>query len=414
MKITKLISKNILNLKAVEIDTDGNMMIISGKNEAGKTSVLESIFMALTGKLPKKPIREGEETGIIKINTDTNLTITKTIVKHADSFKTSLKIENSEGLVYTKPQQMLNSIIGELTFDPLKFANMRPAEQRGLLLEIMGVDLDAIESKKKSVYDERTAVNRQYNDFTSQLKFLDTDSFSNIDDEGVDTKKLARDLNIVNEQIRNAEIANKEHFYAKRTLSEFEDKIKKMQIHLEECKKNVENTIKYCVNTEPLEIQKKEILTKIESASEINSLINTKKEYQKTLENEARLKKASDNLTKELKNIDSEKVKLIGESNLPVPGLLVFESGVMLNNIPFDQLSSAQKLKISMRLAIAMNPKLRIIKINDGSLLDKNSMKIIEEIAIQQDFQIWIEIVDETGDLGIYIEDGNIPKKKMD
>ena len=67
MKITKLISKNILNLKAVEIEPDGNMVIISGKNAAGKTSILESIFFALTGKLPKKPIREGEEIGLIKI-----------------------------------------------------------------------------------------------------------------------------------------------------------------------------------------------------------------------------------------------------------------------------------------------------------------------------------------------------------
>ena len=57
---------------------------------------------------------------------------------------------------------------------------------------------------------------------------------------------------------------------------------------------------------------------------------------------------------------------------------------------------------------MAMNPKLRVIIIVDGSLLDSENFKVIENMANDNDFQVWIEKVDDTGKIGIYIEDGEI------
>ena len=57
---------------------------------------------------------------------------------------------------------------------------------------------------------------------------------------------------------------------------------------------------------------------------------------------------------------------------------------------------------------MAINPELRVIRVNDGSLLDKKHMAIIEKMAKEKDFQVWLECVDESGTVGIYIEDGEI------
>lgn len=42
MKIISLIAENVKRLVAVEIKPDGNMVVISGKNGAGKTSAADA------------------------------------------------------------------------------------------------------------------------------------------------------------------------------------------------------------------------------------------------------------------------------------------------------------------------------------------------------------------------------------
>ncbi len=59
-------------------------------------------------------------------------------------------------------------------------------------------------------------------------------------------------------------------------------------------------------------------------------------------------------------------------------------------------------------MAMALNPKIRVIRITDGSLLDSENLALIEEMAGEHDFQIWIEKVDESGSVGITIEDGQV------
>ena len=59
-------------------------------------------------------------------------------------------------------------------------------------------------------------------------------------------------------------------------------------------------------------------------------------------------------------------------------------------------------------MAMVSNPKLRVILIRDGSLLDSENLKVIQEMAADLDFQVLIERVDDTGKVGIYIEDGEV------
>ena len=63
-----------------------------------------------------------------------------------------------------------------------------------------------------------------------------------------------------------------------------------------------------------------------------------------------------------------------------------------------------------MAVAMAINPDLRVVIIRDGSLLDTKHMAVIEQMAKDKDFQVWMEIVDESGEVGVYIEDGQVSK----
>jgi len=93
---------------------------------------------------------------------------------------------------------------------------------------------------------------------------------------------------------------------------------------------------------------------------------------------------------------------------MPVDGLGFGDGIVTLNDLPFEQASDAERLRVSIAIAMATNPKLRVIRIRDGSLLDEDSMKMIAEMAKDGDFQYWIERVDSTGTVGIVLEDGEV------
>lgn len=62
LKIIKLEANNVKRLKAVEITPVGHTVTISGKNDQGKTSILDSIEYALAGNrtICEKPVRLGE------------------------------------------------------------------------------------------------------------------------------------------------------------------------------------------------------------------------------------------------------------------------------------------------------------------------------------------------------------------
>jgi hypothetical protein len=85
---------------------------------------------------------------------------------------------------------------------------------------------------------------------------------------------------------------------------------------------------------------------------------------------------------------------------------------VNYNGLPFEQGSDAEQLRVSISIAMASNPKLRVIRIRDGSLLDENGLKLVAELAHEKDYQIWIERVDTTGSIGIVMEDGEVTARK--
>jgi hypothetical protein len=115
-------------------------------------------------------------------------------------------------------------------------------------------------------------------------------------------------------------------------------------------------------------------------------------------------------LTDEMDVILKQKDDLITTAKLPIDGLNIDADGVTFKAMPFTQLSSAEQLKVSLAIAMAMNPKLRVMRIMDGSLLDTDNMKVIKEMAKAEDYQVWIERVEDNGQVGILIEDGQIKK----
>jgi hypothetical protein len=117
-------------------------------------------------------------------------------------------------------------------------------------------------------------------------------------------------------------------------------------------------------------------------------------------------------LDQQLEAIDTEKVSAITAAKLPVAGLTIGESAgrwvVLLNGIPFSQCSAAERLRTSVTIGLALNPRLRLMLIRDGSLLDADGMRLLGELAAAADAQVLIERVSGSGETGVLIEDGSV------
>ena len=167
MKIIRLSAENVKRLVAVEIEPTGNLVEITGKNGAGKTSVLDSIWWALAGTRTHqdRPIRDGETEARIEVDMG-ELIVGRRFKETFDGrVTTMLTVEavDEDGVLskLSSPQKVIDELLGTLAFDPLEFRGLDTVEQYRRLTELCGLDLDEMDRDQKLDYDRRTDLNRQ-------------------------------------------------------------------------------------------------------------------------------------------------------------------------------------------------------------------------------------------------------------
>lgn len=426
MKIIELRSENVKKLKAIEIKPKDNVVIISGKNGAGKTSVLDSIWFALEGGAGLKgtpmPIRKGEKKAEIKLTLD-DFIVTR---KWTDNDKTYLKVTNREGLKYDSPQELLDGFIGKLTFDPLAFCDMSDKEQRELLLKLAGLDFIEVDNKIEEIKEKRRLQGQKVKLLSGEREEItikdlpelqiDTSKLSNKYDKAISLnneivrgkEKLQNNINSINDSVGN--------------INEKKEEIKKLQQEIENIKEKIESikadNIAVGNNNKKIEewlsenkpINTDIIKQEISNTYIINEQIKVRERNKEADRKQKDAQGVYDNYTNELQKLIDDKKGSLQKAKMPIKGLSIDEN-ITYNDIPYSQLALSESLKVNMAIAMALNEKLRVILVKDASLLDEDNMKIIEEMAGDNDYQVWLEKVDSSGEIGFYIENGEIIDK---
>ncbi|MFZ0462244.1 MAG: AAA family ATPase, partial [Candidatus Acidiferrales bacterium] len=164
LRILRLQAENVKRLVAVDIEPNGNLVQITGRNEQGKSSVLDCILWAIGGKdgIQGVPIRRGESEARIRLDMG-EVIVTRKFKKHdSGETTTAVAVEAADGSKFTGPQELLNSFLGALCFDPLAFARMKPAEQFETLRQFVpDIDFNGIDAANKLDFDKRRDINRR-------------------------------------------------------------------------------------------------------------------------------------------------------------------------------------------------------------------------------------------------------------
>jgi len=408
-KIIQLRAENFKRLKAVTINTNGHIQEIRGANGEGKSSVIDSIWAALGGKkaCPEQPIRQGEKQAVIQLDLG-DLIVTRTFTPK-DSY---LSVKNKDGATLADPQKMLDGMIGAVSFDPFEFARKSAKDQAKMLAQVAGLDFAQMNAERKVAYDARTEANREVKRFDMLHKTKEQEL------EGLDESQFTA-LITIDDVLAEQKAAQEQHdtlAQMKRENDAIESRITFIRNELQKLSQELAELTPICdggfakiVEAEKSLPDLEVIANKLRNVNNHNETVRAFAEANSLLAQYREASKQADEHDVKIMQIDREKQLQIEKAQLPIEGLLFDENGIYLNNIPFDQCCASEQLKISVALAMKLNPTIRVIRINDGSLLDSKSMDTIRELAEAEDFQVWIEIVDESTDgPGVLIQDGSI------
>jgi DNA repair ATPase RecN len=106
---------------------------------------------------------------------------------------------------------------------------------------------------------------------------------------------------------------------------------------------------------------------------------------------------------------EGEKQLALGKAEFPVAGLGLSDNGVTFNNLPFAQAGTAEQVRVSVAIGIALNPTLKVLLIRKGNLLDKTSLAAVAAQAEEAGMQVWMEFVSEDGNgMAVMLEDGSL------
>ncbi len=433
LTITEVRISDFMRLEFVEVTLKPGVNPITGDNANGKTSFMLAIEADLGGErhCPEQPVRRGARSGEVEVTIAERATgnpkykATKT---WDNKSKPTFRLEDADGnRIKERPQERLNAIIGELTFDPLDFMTMEPKKQAEILRRLTGLSFDDLNAEYTKLFAERTALNKSIAQAEGQLVGLTR--HADVPAEEVSVQEVAEQLNAAHatkaandKKRRTAVDAENAYRRADDAVADAEAEIERLERELENARVVAENA--KVTMRESLRIKQESkriadalvdpdttvIQAQLAQVDAVNRKIRANAEHAKLATRLDVLKKDARGLTKQLEGIEVKKTARLeaAQEKMPVPGLSLDGDEILLNDIPLIQASSAQKLTLCLEIGAALNPTLRTIFVHNGEKLGRKSRLVLAEWATKRGMQIVMEIRTdgEPGWGGVTIENG--------
>jgi len=407
LSIKSVTVDNFKGAKHIKITDMSKVTYICGPNGSGKTSLIDGICYALEKKAVSKrvinPVRTGETKAIVELDLG-DIKVKRMWYGN----KTILEVFDANGRQLQSPQGVLDAYIGHLALDPQAFSAMKDREQREEFLKIAdlgGVDLGEMAIERKDLYNERTISNRTIKDLKGHLTEMASYPQDTPDEEISITdltEKFTAASKKIDEHSQNKALTlniERDLLEKQETIELLKDQIKDLMSRHDELSVSVE---------EYVDPNLPGIQTELKEADTMNQNVRQKKEHaakEKTVKEE---QEVSDEYTAAIEYLDRTKAEALEKANIPVPGLGIDDECVTYNGHPLSQCAASEQWDVCVRMAAAMEPKLRTIFIREGSLLDDDYTAAIEKFADEEGYQLLIEKVSTDCKNGFIIRDGEL------
>lgn len=412
-RLVELRAENVKKLKAVAVKIDGSLFKVTGRNEQGKSSLLDAVAMAIAGKdaFPTEPIRKGEDTAEIFLDFG-DLKLTRRIWrKDGGGFGQDVTLDFADGKRPKDKQHVLDALRGSpIADDPIAFARLKPKERYDLLKNlIQDFDFEEQAEVRKELFDDRTAIGRDFDKAKGAAESVVVPPNAPLAPVDVaDLSALFLQVTEANALIDKRMVRRED---AADELEEMKDKADSMRAALAELEGRIGTMEVQITNAEPMpeKVDTATIEQQIRDAETINAGARKRVEKQQRQAEAEALGKKYDDLSQRIAAIDKAKAEAIEQAKLPIEGLTFGDNDILLDGLPFDQASTARKIRVSTALLMALKPDLRVLLVREGSLLDKDARAALEADAKEHDFVVLMECVsEEVGAGGVVIENGEV------
>lgn len=400
IKITEFEAENVKRIKALQLTpAENGLTVIGGRNNQGKTSVLDAIMWALGGDRyrPSQAHREGSV-----LPPRERLVLSNGVVVERSGKNSDLKVTDASGC--KAGQQLLNSFVEQLALDMPRFMQSTSKEKATTLLRIIGLEeqVEKLERQEKELYNQRHAIGQIADQKAKYAKELP--SYDGVPDEPVSAYDLIqRQQDILT---RNGENQRKRERSAQleaerdrlgKELGLLEERYKALCADCETARKSALDLVDEATD---------ELEASIRDIEAINAKVRTNQDKARA---ETEAKECNDQyagLTAQLEDVRQQKTDLLQGAKLPLPGLSVEDGELTYQGKPWDCMSGSDQLKVSTAIVRALKPDCGFV------LLDKLEQMDLETL---REFSAWMEAeglqgiatrVSTGGECSIIIEDG--------
>lgn len=409
VKINSFEIENVKRIKMLQYEPTANgLTLIGGKNNQGKTSVLDAIAWALGGDR-FKPSAAQRDSSLVPPYL--KITLSNGIVVERKGKNSDLKVTDPTGNL--AGQSLLNRFVEQFALNVPKFMESTAKEKAQILLKIIGVGdrLFELENKEQKLYNERRTIGQiadQKKKFAAEMP-----SYQGVPNEPVSAftliqqqqEILARNGENQRKRERAKELQNEKERLAEK-LAALREEIKKTEMIFDNI--SVEAEIAKKSAEELRDESTAELEENIRQIDEVNRKIRANLDKDKAQEDADIYKGQYDTLTEEIEAVRDEKINLLKNADMPLSELSVENAELIYKGKKWDSMSGSDQLKVATAIVRKLNPECGFV------LLDKLEQMDIETLA---DFGIWLENeqlqaiatrVSTGAECSIIIEDGTI------
>lgn len=407
MKINKLEIENVKRVKAVKIEpAESGLTVIGGRNNQGKTSVLDSIAWALGGDRhrPSQAAREGSI-----ISPHLHIVMNNGLEVERKGKNSDLKVTDPTGK--RAGQQLLNEFVEELAIDLPKFMASSSREKAEVLLKIIGVgpQLHELEAQETELYNRRHAIGQiadQKAKFAREMTYypdapkepvsaseLIRQQQDILARNGENQRKRAQAAALLAERNRLAEKVNS----LKAELKRYEDQL----IQVDEDMNIAYQTAESLRDESTAELERN-----IQDIERINVKVRANLDKDKAEMDAQQYKNEYDSMTAKLNDVRQKKIDLLENAALPLPGLSVADGELTYNGQKWDNMSGSDQLKVSTAIVRRLNPNCGFVLLDKLEQMDLDTMRAFGAWLEREGLQAIATRVSTGGECQIIIEDG--------
>lgn len=414
VRISALDVENVKRVNAVAMrPTEKGLTVIGGKNNQGKTSVLDAIAWALGGDRmrPDSP-RNSESVGDPYMRVE----LSNGIVVERKGKNSSLKVIDPSG--NKAGQKLLDSFIEAFALDLPRFMESSDKEKADALLNIIGVgsELADLDQRIDSLYNKRLQIGQIAKQKRGAANEMER--FDDAPDEPISAMELIQEQQGIlarnGENQRKREQADaiavrlEQEQHEMSRLSDERDALDRRIRALREQIAQTSSDLDIASKTaeELVDESTEEIERRLAEIDATNERVRTNQAKRAAEQEAAELEDEYSAMSVEIEDLRAQRMGLLEGAALPLPGLSVQNGRLTYNGRFWDDLSGSEQLRVATAIARALKPECGFVLVDKLEQMDLDTLAEFAAWAQGSDLQVIGTRVSSGDECSIVIQDG--------